>query len=362
MENPAGTVIGIDTGGTFTDAAVLDIATHRVVRTAKSPTTHHDLGLGIDAVLRHVLAGGEVDVSAVKLVALSTTLATNAVVEDRGARVGLFMIGPTTYSDLPVTAVHYVKGGHKWSGEEEDPLDIEAIIEGVESFRGEVDAYALCAVLSVVSPTHELVASKAIEFADPKPVFCSHRVSSRFGMRERAATAVLCARLLPVMREFLAGVAVSLRSHGLGVEVRIVRGDGSVMPLAGAEEWAAFTVASGPAASGQHHTAPVRRAQDRERPCRPPGPCWRPSGARVLDRRHVGAPPGPLGPGSDVGSRRAARCGRAVTRTRSDDGPGGPTRAGLEPDRDGGHRASPGRCGCCPRSRVHPDRCTPRAR
>ena len=157
MERPdatTGYVIGIDTGGTFTDAAVLDRSSHRVVAKAKSPTTHHDLALGIARALGEALTAGDVDASRVGMVALSTTLATNAVVEGRGARVGLFMIGPTTYSDLPVTSVRYVKGGHKWSGEEEDPLEIEAILEGVDAFRGEVDAYAVCAALSMVRPTH----------------------------------------------------------------------------------------------------------------------------------------------------------------------------------------------------------------
>jgi len=242
--------IGIDTGGTYTDAVLLENETGRVVHWAKKPTTHHDVGIGVGNAMA-ALFSQEIQAADVECLAVSTTLATNAVVENRGARVGLFVLGYVRHFKLPVVANIFLRGGHDISGKEEQPLDIENLIDTLQGLKNEVDSYAVCGAMSIKNPAHELVAEEAISLIDPKPVFCSHRVSSHTGMRERAATACLHARLQPLMVEFLASVQSSMHKVGLECPVIIICGDGRGVALDTVARRAAITMASGPAATAR---------------------------------------------------------------------------------------------------------------
>lgn len=254
-------IIGIDTGGTYTDAVLADKNTRKVLASSKAPTTHYDLSLGITNVLKKLMEGHLDDLSTVSEVHVSTTLATNAVVEDKGSRVGLFVIGQTKPLDLPALSIRYVPGGHTFTGEEEEKLDLEMLIDGIEALRGHVDAYAVAAGMSIRNPAHELVAAKAIQMMDPKPVFLSHQVSTRPGMKERAATAVLNAALMPVMEYFLKSMTHALSSEGFTGKIMIVRGDGFLMELEKAASEAASTFASGPAATAIYGAMPSDGAE-----------------------------------------------------------------------------------------------------
>jgi N-methylhydantoinase A/oxoprolinase/acetone carboxylase beta subunit len=242
-------VIGIDTGGTYTDAVILDPASGRIAASAKVPTTPHDPALSIGRGLEDVLAASQVPPDEIGAVTVSTTLATNALVEDRGAEVGLFVIGHDRRLNVPAAVVRFIPGGHKARGVESEPLGMEFMVQGIAEMKGHVDAYAICAMLAFEDPTHEIVAARAVELMDPRPVFCSHQASSLPGMQERASTAVLNARLLPVMQDFLQSIDRSMDRLGLSFPVRIVRGDGMSMDLEHALRNSSSTVASGPAAT-----------------------------------------------------------------------------------------------------------------
>ncbi len=248
-------VMGVDTGGTCTDAVLVDAATRRVVASAKRPTTHHDLGRGMAGAMAAALAASGLPASAVDLVSVSTTLATNAVVEGQGAEVGLFIIGYAGRITVPCASMDAIPGGHKLDGSEEEPLALNRLVDAIRLMQNRVDAYAVCGMMSFVNPAHELVAERAIGMVDPKPVFCSHLASSRAGMKERAATAVLNARLLPVMRRFLDGVRTALAGLGIAAPVVVVRGDATAMPMDAALRNASATVASGPAAMAGYGAA-----------------------------------------------------------------------------------------------------------
>jgi N-methylhydantoinase A/oxoprolinase/acetone carboxylase beta subunit len=242
--------IGIDTGGTCTDGVLIDNSTLEVVHSAKEPTTHHDLGIGVGRVLKKLLASGIAPEEIIQL-SVSTTLATNAVVEDRGARVGLLVFGYVRHFKLPITANIFLKGGHKITGEEDEPLDIEGLVDSIHGLKGEVDSYAVCGGMSIKNPTHELVAEEAITMVDPKPVFCSHQVSDNPGMRARAATACLHAKLMPLMVSFLSSIKISMLNAGLNCPVTIICGNGKGAGLDRAVRRAAITMASGPAATAR---------------------------------------------------------------------------------------------------------------
>lgn len=238
-------IIGIDTGGTSTDAALVDAGGH-ILATAKVPTQHAAVETSILTALKHVCTARS-DSQDTRAIALSTTLATNALVEGRGAEVGLVVIGAPKALRLPAALICHVPGGHKASGIEHEPLGLEALLEGVTAMRGHVDAYAVAALLSFADPSHEEVAARAIALVDPKPVFCSHQASGRPGLKERAATVLANAQLLPIMERFVERMEHALL-HQDG-QVFLVRGDATAMELAEARRHAAHTAASGPAAT-----------------------------------------------------------------------------------------------------------------
>ena len=240
-------IIGIDTGGTYTDAVLLESTTGRVFATAKEPTTHHRLSIGTGRVLQALFTGTDISPEQILSVAVSSTLATNSVVENKGARVALLVIGYVKHFRLPVKAVIFIKGGHTITGAEEEPLDLEYLVDIVGGLKNEVDAYGVCAAMSIENPTHELVTEKAISLIDPKPVFCSHRISRQAGMQERAATAGLHAKLMPIMQDYVAGVREAMTEQHLLCPMAIIAGNGTIVSSTEAVAQAGLTVASGPA-------------------------------------------------------------------------------------------------------------------
>ena len=146
-------IIGIDTGGTFTDAVLLDRDSEKVIATAKKPTTHYQLAAGIDNTLTALFSLDTVLPGQIGAVVVSSTLATNSVVENKGARVAVIVIGYVKHFKLPVKAVIYVKGGHTIQGTEEEPLDVEYLVQIVDGLKNEVDAYGVCSAISMVNPS-----------------------------------------------------------------------------------------------------------------------------------------------------------------------------------------------------------------
>lgn len=240
-------IIGIDTGGTYTDAVLLDKESGKVIATAKKPTTHYQLAQGTGDALADLFSKGTVAPKQISAVVVSSTLATNSVVENKGARVAVIVIGYVKHFKLPVKAVVFVKGGHTIQGTEENPLDVDYLVQIVNGLKTEVDAYGVCSAMSMKNPTHEMVAEKAISLLDPKPVFCSHRISDLVGMKERAATAGLHAKLMPVMQEFVGGVQKAMADQHLACRLMVVAGNGKAMDAEKTVTEAGLTVASGPA-------------------------------------------------------------------------------------------------------------------
>ncbi len=244
-------IIGIDTGGTYTDAVLLDKQSGKIITTAKKPTTHYQLAKGIGDALAGLFAKGTIASEQIDAVVVSSTLATNSIVENKGARVAIIVIGYVKHFKLPVKAVIFVKGGHTIQGTEEEPLDIDYLVQIIQGLKDEVDAYGVCSAMSMKNPTHELVAEKAIDMLDPKPVFCSHRISDLVGMEERAATAGLHAKLMPVMQQFVGGVQKAMADQHLNCRLIVVGGNGKAMEGERIVTEAGLTVASGPACTAQ---------------------------------------------------------------------------------------------------------------
>ena len=250
-------LLGIDTGGTYTDAVVFDEHTNTVVAKAKSPTTYEDLSIGIWSAVDHVLANAEVVAAEIELVALSTTLATNALVEGRGRRVGAVMIGfdaevvdrmglQDALAGDPLLAVG---GGHDPYGNERSPLDIERFGVEIDRIANSIDAFAVTGHFSVRNPGHEIAAREFLRARTGLPVSCSHELSSRLNGPKRAVTTVLNARLIPIIDELLTNTRAALDRRGAHAPLMIVRGDGSLVSAAFVRERPIETILSGPAAS-----------------------------------------------------------------------------------------------------------------
>ncbi len=127
--------LGIDTGGTFTDAVIIDMKTMEVLKKAKSPTTYQDLSIGLLGAVDGVITSGNFTVDEIKIVGLSTTLATNSIPTGKGGQVGLICIGwaPDREWDLGTKVIESVEGGHTVRGYENHPLDVAALDRAISS-------------------------------------------------------------------------------------------------------------------------------------------------------------------------------------------------------------------------------------
>jgi N-methylhydantoinase A/oxoprolinase/acetone carboxylase beta subunit len=238
--------LGIDTGGTYTDSAIIDIDKGKVLTKAKALTTRHDLSEGISNSIGKLK---NVNFKEVRLVSVSSTLATNSVVEGKGCRVGLIVVGAEYKQMVPIEEVVEIKGGHTLLGEELTPLELEKAKEFVLRTRGKVDAYAVSSYLSVRNPEHEIVLKKMIKEQCQHPIVCGHELSSKLGFYERTLTAMLNAKLIPIIADLVASVRKVLIVHGIQAPLMIVKGDGSLMGEHMAQERPVETILSGPAAS-----------------------------------------------------------------------------------------------------------------
>jgi N-methylhydantoinase A/oxoprolinase/acetone carboxylase beta subunit len=250
-------LLGVDTGGTYTDAVLLDEGETRVLAKAKALTTRPDLSGGVGASIDAVLAQAGVAPSEVAMVALSTTLATNALVEGQGGRVALVAIGfdegdllrdglPEAMAGDPVIAV---TGGHDHSGAERAPLDLAALEAELAALPQGLTGLAVAARFATRNPAHELAAKALARRLSGLPVTGSHELSSSLGGPRRALTAVLNARLIGLIERLVRACETHLAARGIRAPLMVVRGDGALMAAPVAHEKPIETILSGPAAS-----------------------------------------------------------------------------------------------------------------
>jgi N-methylhydantoinase A/oxoprolinase/acetone carboxylase beta subunit len=250
--------LGIDTGGTYTDAALVAHTTGEVLCSAKALTTRRDLSIGIggaiDAVFQQPGAPSAADVD---LAALSTTLATNAIVEGQGSPVCLILIGydPDLIrqygfeKELVTEDVVYIDGGHDIQGDEAKPLDEVALRQAVLERTERIEAYAVSGYFGVRNPAHEVRARALIEELTGLPVTCGHDLTTRLNSVRRATTVALNARLVPLLRELIGTLRNTLAQRGVTAPLMVVKGDGSLVRAEWAMQRPIETILSGPAAS-----------------------------------------------------------------------------------------------------------------
>ena len=249
--------LGVDTGGTYTDAVIVDDAADRVIGSAKSLTTRGDLAEGIGRAVDAALAGAGVAAGQVALVSLSTTLATNALVEGQGGRVALIFIGFDAgdlergglIEALKGDPVVQVAGGHSHAGTEAAPLDLAALEPVVAGLADQVMGFAVAARFATRNAAHEVAVRDLIRRVTGRPVTCSHELSAQLNGPKRALTAVLNARLIGMIDRLVAACERHLAAVGITAPLMVVRGDGALISAAMVRMRPIETILSGPAAS-----------------------------------------------------------------------------------------------------------------
>ncbi|MBP2563110.1 N-methylhydantoinase A/oxoprolinase/acetone carboxylase beta subunit [Neorhizobium galegae] len=252
---PGPLLLGIDTGGTYTDA-VLFREGEGVVAKAKSLTTRHDLAVGIAGAVDAVLEKSGVSAAVIGLVSLSTTLATNALVEGQGGRAALIMVGfvpeDLTRGGLAEALgndpVVFLPGGHDVHGNE-TPLDMAALETAMPALAGTVSSFAVAGYFAVRNPAHEIRVRDRIRALSHLPVTCSHELSSKLGGPRRALTTLLNARLVSIIDRLVGSCEGFLATRGITAPMMVVRGDGALISAAEARLRPIETILSGPAAS-----------------------------------------------------------------------------------------------------------------
>lgn len=245
--------LGLDTGGTYTDAVLFDPATG-VIAAAKSLTTKHDLSQGLTAAVETILPRATAPID---LVSVSTTLATNALVEGHGSPICLLLAGydakaleraglRQAMGDDPVV---FLAGGHAATGDEQAPLDLAAARAAIAQHGQRAAAFAVSAFFSVRNPAHEIALKSLVREITGLPVTCGHELTSKLDAPRRALTAALNARLIPQLQQLVEAVRRLLAARGIAAPLMVVKGDGSLIEAEVAMSCPVETILSGPAAS-----------------------------------------------------------------------------------------------------------------
>jgi len=263
--------LGVDVGGTFTDLILVDEGSGRLVR-AKTPSTPADPSVGVLAGIDKVCRLASISPGEISHIMHGSTVATNAVLEGKGAKVGLIttegfkqilhlarswtpgplagwiiMVKPDPPADLENTREAKERIGTH--GDIVKPLDEEALRKDVQDLvaRG-VEAITISFINSYANPVHEKRAKAIAQEMFPHlPVTASAEVLPEFREYERALTAVMNSYVRPKVALYMKSFADQLAAHGLKAEVNILRSDAGLMTLRMAQERPVYAVMSGPA-------------------------------------------------------------------------------------------------------------------
>ena len=245
--------LGIDTGGTYTDAVIIN-EQNQVLVAVKSLTTRHNLAIGIGESIGKVAHELLADI---EMVSLSTTLTTNAVVEGNGAPVCALVVG---LSETQVTKsglgeiiddnlIVRLAGGHDASGRQVAPLDVASATAAILAHKDKVSAFSVSAQFGVRNPSHEIQLQNLVTELTQMPVTCGHELATSLGAPRRALTASLNARMIPFIQDLIQAVQNILQQLNIQAPLMIVKGDGSIVNAETALVHPVTTILSGPAAS-----------------------------------------------------------------------------------------------------------------
>lgn len=252
--------IGIDVGGTFTDAALINNDTFELVSTAKVPTTHSaeaGVAAGIVQVLKCIMEKNQVKPEDVVFISHGTTQATNALLEGDVVKVGVVTIGKglegmraksdTVMGDIPLTTSKYLHSENEYVESETDHF-VQDIAKAVAALK-EKDCKAIVAAeaFSVDRPENEMKVSEVCG-QNQIAATATNEISKLYGLKVRTRTAVVNASIMPKMLDAANMTEDSIRKAGIRTPLMVMRCDGGVMTVEEVRKRPILTILSGPAA------------------------------------------------------------------------------------------------------------------
>ena len=263
--------LGVDVGGTFTDLVLFDEGSGRQVR-AKTPSTPSDPSVGVLAGIEKICRSANISPGDIAQIMHGTTVATNAVLEGKGAKVGLITTqgfkqilhlarswtpGPLAGWMImekpdPPAALEYTREAVEridTRGEVITPLDEDALRTDLQYLGAQgIEALTISLINSYANQSHEKrVKEIAQEVLPNTPITASSEVLPEFREYERALTAVMNSYVRPKVAQYMRSFADQLTAHGLKADVNILRSDAGLMTLRMAQERPVYAVMSGPA-------------------------------------------------------------------------------------------------------------------
>ena len=262
--------LGVDIGGTFTDATLINEETGEI-RVGKVPSTPQDPSHGFMEATHRILREADVSPDEVGYVVHGTTVATNSIIEGKVARTGFIttdgfrdlleiqrQIRPSLY-DLhfekprPLTPRYLCFGVPERldaQGNVLTPLDESAVRNAADQLRQEdVESIAVCFLHAYINPSHEKRTGEILREVLPNTIISlSSEVAPEFREYFRASTTVINASIRPVVGRYLQSIETRLRAEGLEAELLVMQSSGGVFTFEAASEKPVFMVESGPAA------------------------------------------------------------------------------------------------------------------
>lgn len=274
--------LGVDVGGTFTDLLLHDDASGRSYR-AKTPSTPEDQSIGVAAGVNLICSKANISPADIGLVLHGTTVATNAVLEAKGSRVGLLVTEGFEYTlhlakswtpgplfgwivmdkPEPLASLADTRGIPERlnaKGEVVRDLDLDAATKSIDDLcRSGIDALTISLMHSYANPAHEQALAKIVAERFPDiPVSLSSDILPEFREYDRTITTVMNDYVRPIMKRYLSRIEERLDKEGVSAKLHIVRSDGGLMSAKAASDRPVHTVLSGPA-GGVTSTAMISR-------------------------------------------------------------------------------------------------------
>ncbi len=251
--------IGVDVGGTNTDA-VLVSHTNEILAKTKQTTTL-DVSTGIKNAIETVISEVNIPKEDIKYIMLGTTHCTNALVERKELnKIGAIRIGLPASSSIPTMAdfpedlktllgehIYMVHGGYEFDGRLINPLKEEEVKKYLRAMNGQVESLAITGIFSKTLPDQELqVAAWAKEIlGDDVRTSCSHQLGG-LGLLERENAAILNAALQKVASKMVNAFKNTVNGLGLTSQMFIGQNDGTLMSLEQVQDFPVLTISSGP--------------------------------------------------------------------------------------------------------------------
>lgn len=249
--------IGIDVGGTFTDAVIIDNETYEIIAKKKIPTTHEQgVAAGVVQIISELIRENGIAPEDVTFIAHGTTQATNALLEGDVASVGVLGMGTgmdaysarneTQIGNIELATGKYLKCSHTFL--DSKTLTEAAVDASIDELRASgAEVIVASEAYSVDNPTNELFVAQR---ANEKDLYatCGHEISQLYGLKMRTRTAVVNASLIPKMIETANMTETAVHDTNISTDLMIMRCDGGVMSINEVRKRPILTMLSGLAA------------------------------------------------------------------------------------------------------------------